>query len=132
MLPTHKRIGPLSGFAEFQKSPFVTKGHSSKSENFLRAAYSMRSVLLQGQGLQGYELEVSEAIKSDSGIQSTGVAIPLSMFSRDLSLTSNNQIVETHVEKSLAENLQPYSVAIRAGANVIDGIKGNLTFNRIA
>ncbi len=132
MLPTHKRIGPLSGFAEFQKSPFVTKGHSSKSENFLRAAYSMRSVLLQGQGLQGYELEVSEAIKADSGIQSTGVAIPLSMFSRDLSLTSNNQIVETHVEKSLAENLQPYSVAIRAGANVIDGIKGNLTFNRIA
>jgi HK97 family phage major capsid protein len=73
-----------------------------------------------------------EAIKSDSGIQSTGVAVPLSMFSRDLSLTSNNQIVETKVEKSLAANLQPYSVAIRAGANVIDGIKGNLTFNRIA
>jgi HK97 family phage major capsid protein len=132
MLPTHKRIGPLSGLTEFQKSPFATKGVTSKSEHLMRAAYSLRSVLLQGQGLQGYELEVSEAIKSDSGIQSTGVAIPLSMLSRDLSLTSNNQIVETHVEKTLAENLQPYSVAIRAGANVIDGIKGNLTFNRIA
>src|SRR6266446_4544006 len=78
MLPTHKKIGPLSGISEFQKSPFATKGHSSKSENLMRAAYSLRSVLLQGQGLQGYELEVSEAIKSEGGIQSTGVAVPLS------------------------------------------------------
>jgi HK97 family phage major capsid protein len=132
MLPTHQRIGPLSGLIEFQKSPFVTKDVTRKSEHLMRAAYSLRSVLLQGQGLQGYELEVSESIKSESGIQSTGVAIPLSMFSRDLSVTSNGQLVETQVEKTLAENLQPYSVVARAGGTFIEGIKGNLTFPRIA
>jgi hypothetical protein len=61
MLPTHKRIGPLSGLTEFQKRPFATKGITSKSEHLMRVAYSLRSVLLQGQGLQGYELEVSGA-----------------------------------------------------------------------
>ncbi len=66
MLPTHKKISPLSGISEFQKSPFVTKGFSNKSENLMRGVTLLRSVLLQGQGLQGYQLEVSEAIKSES------------------------------------------------------------------
>jgi HK97 family phage major capsid protein len=58
-------------------------------------------------------------------------AIPLDIFSRDLAVTNAGQLVMTEVEKTVAETLLAPSIAVRAGAQVVEGLKSNLKLPRL-
>jgi hypothetical protein len=104
------------------------------SRDIAKASYSLRSVLLQGYDVHGIEMEISNhcvnALKLPMYPGSTFV--PNSILSRDLSVASDGQLVETEVEKTVIDALIPVSTAVKAGAIVLEPDRNSVSLPRIS
>lgn len=127
---TVKQIPPLKKSADVELS---------KKEN---KRYSLfRVIRAQGQGNNAkaqqdaaFEYEVSEEIARQAGQDPQGVFIPDGIFKRDLSAGTATDGAELVATELMAERfidvLRNTSAAMRAGATVLDGLRGNVAIPR--
>ncbi len=129
---------PLSGLSE-RRNPFsVGPYQSSAAVSLGERSYSLRDYLVAGPGFMDkrtYECEVSEGISREIGQPALGLMVPSEILTRDLVVGTANvggNLVQTTVRKDLATALRPYSALIAAGATVLDGLVGQVSWPRMA
>lgn len=90
--------------------------------------------LHEGKGATGFAREVAEKLADDADkpFDSLRPMVPWQVFARDLTVSgTSGASVGTDVH-AVADILRPVSVALRAGAQVLSGLTGNLIAPRIS
>jgi hypothetical protein len=123
-------IGPLTGIRRLN-SEFGIPPQEDDADEFGRKMYNFASTLTDTEP-GGFEREVSDHIRAraeKAGCWSSGVFIPSEFWTRDLTIrTSGSSFVETEVLPTITDALRPYSAAISLGAQVLDGLTGNVSW----
>jgi HK97 family phage major capsid protein len=122
-------------------SPFKPRSNASaRLTKVVEDAYSLSRVLALGKKLDGFELEVSNTLARERGLDVAGVLIPMEallMTRADDSVTDSGgtvggALVQTTVQQTIADSLRPFSAVVAAGAQVITNLVGNFNYVRRA
>jgi HK97 family phage major capsid protein len=140
----HVSPSRISGIKEIQStdSPFrPQKNASGTLSEMAKLSYSLRKIILEGQGLdpECWEAQISRTLVNETpNLQAYGIRVPLlEVFSRDLSLTGSGgtmgglALVENKLRET-ADTLRPFSACVAAGATVLNGLKANVSWPRLA
>lgn len=122
--------------AQIDTSAFKTRTDMSrKMQDNIFASYSLRSVLLEGNQIDGVERDVHRALQREKGLDAMGILVPFEIFTRDLSITGGgggnaSVFIQDTLQKTVADSIKPYSAVIKAGAHVISNQTGNFVYPR--
>lgn len=131
------RTGPLSGLMSGAFDPFAKRGDSRDELEFRKRSYSLRDLILAGTGpgsnRRGLDLEYEVSANIASHLQNpfnrhseaNGMWVPASIWCRDAVGDTGGNLVETHVEPSIADALLPFSACLAAGARTISDLQSN-------
>lgn len=90
---------------------------STKMQENIFSAYSLRKVFLQGAAVGALERDIHRSIQREKGLDAAGILIPFEVFARDLSIAGGSAtggaLVQTTVEKTVAVPTLRWPIAER-------------------
>ena len=136
--PTHVKRGLVSGLT-MPFDPFYSRGLTPDQVQFRKDSYDLLGLIRSGTGPaanhSGLDLEYEVGGNIAANMRNAynrhsepiGVWTPAENWCRDAVSDTGGNLVETHVEPSIANALKPFSACQAAGARTITDLRSNFS-----